>query len=127
MCTLVVNYASSVWVWVNSFGDGFIARELKFVSAVAKRNDHEQCGLSTSWAQGVSEVWQAVAQRKGLVFPWKFPCLLVLWKLWERYGVLAFMNSEGGMNEFGHIQPAPTHQHTIHWMPIIIQLWMNLN
>ncbi len=85
MCTLVVNYASSVWVWVNSFGDGFIARELKFVSAVAKRNHHEQCGLSTSWAQGCLK--SGSGTKKGFGFSMKVPMSSCPVKLWERYGV----------------------------------------
>jgi hypothetical protein len=28
---------------------------------------------------------------------------------------------------WGHSEPAPTHQPTIHWMPVFTQLWMNLN
>ncbi len=28
---------------------------------------------------------------------------------------------------YGHSEPAPTSTPSIHWMPVIPQLWMNLN
>ncbi len=76
------------------------------LSAVAKRNDHEQIGLSTSWAQG--RLKSGSGTKKGFGFSMEVPMSSCPVKLWERYGVLAFMNREGGMNELGHIQPAPT-------------------
>jgi hypothetical protein len=35
-------------------------------------------------------------------------------------------SSSKNQKKGGHIEPS-THQHTIHWMPVITQLWMNLS
>ncbi len=68
------------------------------LSAVAKRNDHEQIGLSTSWAQGCLK--SGSGTKKGFGFSMEVvPMSSCPVKLWERYGVLAFMNREGGRDE----------------------------
>jgi hypothetical protein len=36
-------------------------------------------------------------------------------------------DTENSVRFLGHSEPARTNQRTIHWMPIITQLWMNLN
>jgi hypothetical protein len=36
------------------------------------------------------------------------------------------LKDEVGAKPDGHSEPASIHQRTIHWMPIVTQLWMNL-